>query len=115
MGNEFSKEQVPQFLREVTEDVSVLTRMSVANAALRIRQIIDDERRQLSATMIRAILSLPIIIMATLFAGAAAVEWLANVFPLPLASVYAVAALCFALLATVILVWPKTRGRKDND
>ncbi len=112
MENDAGKPPVPHFLREVTEDLSVLTRMSIANAVMRIRQVIDDERRQLSSMMLRALLSLPIVIMATLFAGAAAVEWLANVFPLPLAAVYGVAALCFALLAILILLWPKRQERK---
>lgn len=96
-----------QLIREVTEDIGVLVRASAAGAAVRARQILDEERRIMSAVVLRAILSLPILIMATLFAGAAVIEWLAGLFPMPLATVYGLAALCFALLATVILLWPR--------
>ena len=112
MENRAKSPQPVQFIQEVTEDLSILTRLAVANGTIRIREILDEERRQLSGAVIRALISLPIIIMATLFAGAAAIEWMANLFPLPLAAVYAVAAVCFALLAILILIWPRRLATK---
>ncbi len=112
MENRAKSPQPIQFIQEVTEDLSILTRLTVANGAVRIREILDEERRRLSRAVIRALISLPVIMMATLFAGAAAIEWMANLFPFPLAAVYAVAAVCFALLAILILVWPKRPAAK---
>ncbi len=100
----------PLLLREIAEDMTILTRLTVNQAVHKARQLLDEERRQISGVLIRAILSLPVIIMAALFAGAAAVEWLGSMFPLPLPAVYGIAAACFALLAVVILIWPKPGG-----
>jgi len=95
-----------QIMREMGDDISLLLRLSVSHAAARVKQIVDEERHLMQVVMTRAILSLPVLIMATLFAGAALIEWLAGMFPLPLATVYGLAAATFALLAVVILLWP---------
>jgi len=101
-----------QIMREMGDDISLLLRLSVSHAAARAKQIVDEERRAMQAVVTRAILSLPVLIMATLFAGAAVIEWLAGMFPLPLATVYALAAATFALLAVVILLWPRRLGAR---
>jgi uncharacterized integral membrane protein len=101
-----------QIMHEMTEDLSLLLRLSVSHAAARAKQIMDEERRLMQVVVTRAILSLPVLIMATLFAGAAVIEWLAGMFPLPLSTVYGLAALAFALLAVVIFLWPRRLGTR---
>lgn len=111
-----SPEASPQrkIVAEIVDDLRILSAASIAaiqdKVFERAVEVLASERRRVTGTLVKAIIAMPLIIIATLFSGAAGVEFLADTYPLPLSILYAFSALGFFLLAIVILLLPVARS-----
>lgn len=97
--------------REILEDGAYLGKLVVQHIMDGLRNTVQEETATLTKTIVRALIALPLLMMASLFAGAAAIEWLAENIMLSLTTVYGIGALVFLLLALVVILIPVRRRR----
>lgn len=97
--------------REILEDGAYLGKLVVQHIMDGLRNTVQEETATLTKTIVRALIALPLLMMASLFAGAAAIEWLAENIMLSLTTVYGIGALVFLLLALVVTLIPVRRRR----
>lgn len=99
-----------RIVAEIVEDLRIISAASLVAVQEKIianaKDVLAGERRRITRTIVKAIIAMPLIIIATLFSGAAGVEFLADTYPLPLSILYGLSALGFFLLAFVILLLP---------
>lgn len=95
--------------REILEDGAYLGKLVVQHIMDGLRNTVQEETATLTKTIVRALIALPLLMMASLFAGAAAIEWLAENIMLSLTTVYGIGALVFLLLALVVILIPVRR------
>jgi hypothetical protein len=117
-NRELSRETLAIMITEIVADAVTLAKVtiqSIREQTLRnIEDLAERERRRIGIVIIKAIIAMPLVIIATLFTGAAAVEFLADWYPLPLSALYGVSALLFFMLAAVILLIPIARSKRKE-
>lgn len=117
-NRELSRETLATMIPEIVADAATLAKVTIQSLREQTLRNIEDlaerERRLVSGIIVKAIIAMPLVIIATLFIGAAAVEFLADWYPLPLSALYGGSAMLFFMLAAVVLLIPIARSRRKE-
>lgn len=95
-----------QLSREILQDGVLLGRLAVNHVVTEFRIALRDEGKFISKIILRVLIVLPLMMMGSLFAGAAAIEWLSENVMITLTTVYLTGAALFIFLAVVIALLP---------
>jgi hypothetical protein len=118
VNRQLNPEKLAIIIPEILADAALLTKATVNSmrdqTVRKIEELAENERRRISSLIVKSIIALPLVIIATLFAAAAAVEFLADWYPAPLSAIYGGSALLFFLLATVVLLIPVTIPKRKE-